>query len=311
VSRPPAAIAITDLRKRFGDTVALDGLTLTAGTGRITGILGPNGAGKTTALEICVGLTRPDSGRVEVLGSEPWRSGPGDRARVGMMLQRGGVWSSATARQAIGHVARFYATPLPTDYLLERMQLGSLGRTAFRRMSGGEQQRVKLACAIVGRPSLVILDEPTAGLDPTMRLAVWELIGQLRREGASVVLSTHSMQEAERLADHLVIVNKGVCVASGSPADLTADPHGRTLRFTATAHLDRSALLRALPIGFELAEEAPGEYRLTGASIAPATIAAVTAWCAERGVLASELNLQQRDLEQVFLDVTSQGQVAP
>jgi len=226
------------------------------------------------------------------------------------MLQQGGVWSSATAKQAISHVARLYANPLSTDFLLDRLQLNDLRRTAFRRMSGGEQQRVKLACAIVGRPRLVILDEPTAGLDPTMRHSVWDLISELKAAGTSVVLSTHSMQEAEQLADHIVIVNHGRCVASGTTAELTADPSGQTLQFSASAHLDRAALLRALPQGFALQEESPGQYRLTGATIAPATIAAVTAWCAERGVLASQMSLQQRDLEQVFMDVTSDNKAA-
>ncbi len=296
---------LTDVRKAYGDTVALDGLTLAVPDGRITAILGPNGAGKTTALEICAGLQPPDSGRVSVLARNPWRADAAARADVGVMLQRGGVWSGASAAQAVGHVAKFYRNPMPVPDLLQRVQLDRIGRTPYRRMSGGEQQRVKLACAIVGRPRLAILDEPSSGLDPGTRRQIWELIEQLRNSGTSVALSTHSLEEAERLSEWIVIVDRGRCVASGTTADLTADPAGQTLRFRAAPHLERAALLRALPGGFELSEDLPGRYRLSGSDIAPATLAAVTAWCAERGVLAEELTVSQRNLEQVFLDLTS------
>lgn len=220
------------------------------------------------------------------------------------MLQRGGLAAGASARQAISHLARFYAQPWDVDDLVQRLELQSLGRTTFRRMSGGEQQRVKLACALVGRPKLLMLDEPTAGMDPVVRHQVWELIREVRDAGATVLLSTHSMAEAEELSDQLVIISAGRCVASGTADELTADPDGQTLRFRAAPHLDRQALLRALPAGFDLTEEPPGSYRLAGERIEPATMAAVTAWCAEHGVMASELTLQQRNLEQVFLEVT-------
>ncbi len=307
VTPPPGAIVLTDVAKSFGDTRALAGLTCTVPEGRITGLLGPNGAGKTTAIEICAGLQRADSGEVRVLGRDPWRRTAHQRAEVGVMLQRGGVSAGATASQAVSHVARFYAEPWDVPELLERLSLTGLGRTTFRRMSGGEQQRVKLACAMVGRPRLLMLDEPTAGLDPATKREVWQLVTDARDAGATVLLSTHAMAEAEQLSDHLVIISAGRCVASGTVADLTADPDGQTLRFIASPHLDRQALLRALPSGFELREEPPGSYRLTGERIEPATMAAVTAWCAERGVMASALTLQQRDLEQVFLDITAEA----
>lgn len=303
---PIHAIELTDVSKHFGDTQALAGLDLTVAVGKVTGLLGPNGAGKTTAIEICAGLQRADSGEVRVLGLDPWRRTAEQRAQVGVMLQRGGVSAGATAQQAISHVARFYTDSWSVAEVIDRLSLGSLGRTTFRRMSGGEQQRVKLACAMVGRPSLLMLDEPTAGLDPATRRDVWALIEELRAAGTTILLSTHAMEEAEHLSDHLVIVSHGRCVASGTAADLTADPDGQTLRFRAGHHLDRAALLRALPAGFDLVEEPPGSYRLTGARIDPATMAAVTAWCAEHGVMASELSVSQRDLEQVFLDVTGE-----
>ncbi len=310
VPAPEPAISLRGVTKSFGATRALDGLDLTVASGRITGLLGPNGAGKTTAIEICAGLQHADAGEVAVLGRDPWRQKASSRAAVGIMLQRGGVWAGATAEQAITHVARFYAEPWEPRELIDRLGLGSLGRTPFRRMSGGEQQRVKLACAMVGRPRLLILDEPTAGLDPATRRDVWVLIDKLRQSGTTILLSTHAMEEAEQLSDHLVIIHKGACVASGTAADLTADPDGQTLRFRAAAHLDRAALLRALPAGFALEEDQPGSYRLSGAQIDPATVAAVTAWCAQHGVMASELSVQQRNLEQVFLDVTAGEEVA-
>ena len=298
---------MSDVSKRFGATEALAGLELTVPAGRITGLLGPNGAGKTTAIEICAGLQRADAGQILVLGHDPWRRSAQQRAQVGVMLQRGGVSAGANARQAISHVARFYAAPWDVDDLMTRLSLTELGRTTFRRMSGGEQQRVKMACAVVGHPQLLMLDEPTAGLDPATRRDVWGLIDELRAAGTTTLLSTHAMEEAEQLSDHLVIINHGKCVASGTAADLTADPDGQTLRFQAAPHLDRSALLRALPTGFALVEQPAGAYRLTGQRIDPATMAAVTAWCAEHGVMASELSVQQRNLEQVFLDITSQA----
>lgn len=306
------AVDLVGVRKSYGDTVALAGLDLTVPAGRITGILGPNGAGKTTALEICAGLHRADAGSVTVLGRDPWRAGAAARAETGVMLQRGGVWSGATAAQAVSHVAKFYRHPMDVAELLARVHLDGIGRTPFRRMSGGEQQRVKLACAVVGRPRLAILDEPSSGLDPGTRREIWGLIEGLRNTGTTVVLSTHSLEEAERLSDWIAIVDHGRCVASGTTADLTADPDGQTLRFRAAAHLDRGALLRALPGGFELNEDAPGRYRLSGSDISPTILATVTAWCAERGVLAEELSVSQRNLEQVFLDLTSRApKVAP
>ncbi|MFN8126391.1 MAG: ABC transporter ATP-binding protein [Candidatus Nanopelagicales bacterium] len=306
MTAPEPAILLQDVHKSFGTVAALTGLDLAVATGRITGLLGPNGAGKTTAIEICAGLQHADSGTVRVLGRDPWRQKAADRAAVGIMLQRGGVWAGASAEQAVRHVARFYADSWDPQALIDRLGLGSLGKTPFRRMSGGEQQRVKLACAMVGRPRLLVLDEPTAGLDPATRREVWTLVTELRRAGTTILLSTHAMEEAEHLSDHLVIIHRGACVASGTAADLTADPDSQTLRFRAGPHLDRTALLRALPPGFALDEDHPGSYRLSGAEIEPATVAAVTAWCAQHGVLASELSVQQRNLEQVFLDVTAE-----
>lgn len=272
----------------------------------VTAILGPNGAGKTTSLEIIAGLQRADSGTVAVLGKQPWGAGPDHRAQVGVMLQGGGVWSSATAKQAVEHVAKFFANPIDPAELLERLRLDQKqANTTFRRLSGGEQQRVKLACAIVGRPELAILDEPSSGLDPATRIGIWDLINQLKSEGTTVLLSTHSMEEAEALSDHVVIMAHGRVVLSGDPAVLTQSAGQQSLWFRAESKLDREALLATLPAGHELIEQSPGRYRLQGATVTPETIAAVTAWCATQGVMTTDLQVRERSLEDVFLEVTA------
>lgn len=307
-NRQPAdpVVEVRGLTKSFGETHAVQGLDLQVAPATITAVLGPNGAGKTTTLEIISGLQRADSGDVTVLGESPWQAGRVHRSQVGVMLQAGGIWPSATTRQAIEHVARFYAEPLDVDSLMERLRLGQKqARTAFRRLSGGEQQRVKLACAIIGRPKIVILDEPSSGLDPATRLEIWGLINDLKSAGTTVLLSTHSMEEAETLADHVVIVSEGRTVLSGSPATLTQDVGDECLWFRCSISFDQKSLLAALPGGHELIEDPPGNFRLQGATVTPETIAAVTSWCANHGVMTTDLHVRQRSLEDVFLEVTN------
>ncbi|WP_299276048.1 ABC transporter ATP-binding protein [uncultured Georgenia sp.] len=223
------ALLVEQLRKRYGDRDVVDGLSLRAGRGELTAVLGPNGAGKTTTIECCEGLRRPDGGRIEVLGLD--RSMPeaaGElRRRVGVMLQEGGLPMAPRAGAVLRHVARLHDRPAAADPLLERLGLAKVARTRVRHLSGGQRQRLALACAIVGEPELVFLDEPTAGLDPQARLAVWELVRELRAEGTSIVLTTHLMTEAEELADHVVVVDRGTDVAAGSPAALRGAPYVR------------------------------------------------------------------------------------
>ena len=223
------ALLVEQLRKRYGDRDVVDGLSLRAGRGELTAVLGPNGAGKTTTIECCEGLRRPDGGRIEVLGLD--RSMPeaaGElRRRVGVMLQEGGLPMAPRAGAVLRHVARLHDRPAAADPLLERLGLAKVARTRVRHLSGGQRQRLALACAIVGEPELVFLDEPTAGLDPQARLAVWELVRELRAEGTSIVLTTHLLTEAEELADHVVVVDRGTDVAAGSPAALRGAPYVR------------------------------------------------------------------------------------
>ncbi len=303
---PEPAVEVLDLVKSYGDVVAVDGLSFTAARGAVTAVLGPNGAGKTTTVEVCEGFRRPDAGAVRVLGLDPVRDARRLRPRVGVMLQSGGIYPSARVREALRLVASFHARPLDPDLLLERLGLAGSAGSTFRRLSGGQQQRLSLAMAVVGRPEVVFLDEPTAGLDVQARHGTWELVGELRESGVAVVLTTHHMEEAERLADQVVVVDAGRVVAAGSPAQLTTGGHESQLRFRATPGLDLDLLLAALPVGSTGKESPAGHYLLEG-EIDPQFLATVTAWCAARGVMAGDLRVGGRTLEDVFLDLTGKA----
>jgi ABC-2 type transport system ATP-binding protein len=302
-----AAVDVRDVAKRYGATTALAGLTLAAPSGAITAILGRNGAGKTTTVGVCTGRLRPDSGDVHVLGVDPRHGDASLRARVAVMPQMAGsgaagIYPSARVREVLALYASFAAHPLDADALLERLDLGRVASSTWRRLSGGEQQRVSLALALVGRPELVFLDEPSAGLDVHARLAMWALLEQLRASGVTVVLATHAMEEAERLADHVVVIDEGRTVAAGAVADLAAGAAPR-LTFEAAPGLPVAQLSAALPAGTSAREPSPGHYVVDG-DVDARTVAAVTAWCAERGVLPSRLDTKRRSLEDVFLELT-------
>jgi ABC-2 type transport system ATP-binding protein len=302
VSNPPA-VEISGLAKRYGELIAVDGLSLTAGRGQVTAILGPNGAGKTTTIEICEGYRRADGGTVRVLGLDPATSGRKLRPRVGVMLQSGGIPPAVPAGEYLRLLSRFHSQPNDPGWLLDVVGLSGAARTPFKRLSGGQQQRLSLAAAVIGRPELVFLDEPTAGMDPHARHATWDLVCALRADGVAVILTTHFMEEAERLSDHVVIIDRGRVVASGSPAELTGS--AGQLRFRAQPGLDTESLLAALPSGSAAKESPAGHYLIEAQSaVDPGLLAAVTAWCAERGVLPSSLKIESRTLEDVFLELT-------
>ena len=233
MSAAAPAVAVDGLVMRYADKVAVDELSLTVERDTITAVLGPNGAGKTTTLETCEGYRKPQRGTVRVLGLDPVRDRADLLPRIGVMLQGGGAWSGVRAMEMLRHVAKLHAHPLDTDLLAERLGLGDCGRTPYRRLSGGQQQRLGLAMAVVGRPEIVFVDEPTAGMDPQARRTTWELLEELRGDGVTVVLTTHYMDEAERLADRIHIIDHGRLVASGTPLELTRggksrhDPAGR------------------------------------------------------------------------------------
>ena len=205
----------------YGDVVAVDGLDLTIDRGTVTAVLGPNAAGKTTTLETCEGYRRPQAGDVRVLGLDPWAERRALLPRIGVMLQQGGAWSGVHAMEMLRHVAAMHAHPLDVETLGERLGLPGCGKTPYRRLSGGQQQRLGLAMAVVGRPELVFVDEPTAGMDPQARHITWDLLRELREAEVTVVLTTHYIEEAERLADQVHIIDRGRLVMSGTPSELT------------------------------------------------------------------------------------------
>ncbi|MGI8608848.1 MAG: ABC transporter ATP-binding protein [Candidatus Dormibacteria bacterium] len=297
------AVEVRELEKHYGAITAVDGLSMSIPSGAITAILGPNGAGKTTTLECCEGYRRPDGGTVQVLGLDPKRDGAALTPRIGVMLQTGGIYPSVRAEDILRHTARLYANPLDPAMLIDRLGLAAARKTTYRRMSGGQQQRLSLAMAVVGRPELVFLDEPSSGLDPQARLATWDLVREMRADGVSVVLTTHLMDEAEELADQVIIIDHGRVVASDSPASLTSQGAEGSLRFEAHAGLDLASLVAALPAGSTATEPSPGRYVVKGAA-GPHLLAAVTGWCAERDVMPQNLHSARRTLEDVFLELT-------
>ncbi len=297
------AVEVGGLVKRYGQTAAVDGLSLTAARGAVTGILGPNGAGKTTTIEICEGYRRPDQGTVRVLGLDPVRDARALRPRVGVMLQSGGIPPAVPAADYLKLLSSFHARPVDPAALLDLVGLSPVARLPYKRLSGGQQQRLSLAAAVIGRPELVFLDEPTAGMDPQARHATWELIARLRSEGVSVILTTHFMEEAERLCDHVAIIDHGQLVAAGTPGQLTGTVG--QLRFRADPGLDIESLLTVLPPASAVKESPAGHYVVEAhGAVDPLLLAAVTAWCAERGVLANSLRIESRTLEDVFLELT-------
>jgi ABC-2 type transport system ATP-binding protein len=296
-------VRLRGVTKRYGSTTAVCDLDLDVNAAEVLALLGPNGAGKTTTVEMCEGFVRPDAGSIEVLGMDPFADNERLRARMGVMLQGGGGYPAARAAEMLRLVAAYAAKPLDPDWLLETLGLSESAGTTYRRLSGGQQQRLALACALVGRPELVFLDEPTAGMDAHARLVVWELIDALRRDGVTVVLTTHHLQEAEELADQIVIIDRGSAVASGTPTELMRNGAEDQLRFSAPRKLDLSLLVAALPEGHAAKELTPGEYLIEG-KVDPQVLATVTAWCARLNVMATDLRIEQRSLEDVFLDLT-------
>jgi ABC-2 type transport system ATP-binding protein len=300
------AVVVEDLRMRYGDKVAVDGLSLSVARGSITAVLGPNGAGKTTTLETCEGYRKPQGGTVRVLGLDPQTRRRELLPRIGVMLQNGGAWSGVRAVEMLTHIAALHAHPLSVPMLVDRLGLGSCGRTPYRRLSGGQQQRLALAMAVVGRPELVFVDEPTAGMDPAARRTTWDLLDELRTDGVTIVLTTHYMDEAERLADQVHVIDRGRLVTSGSPFDLTRAGGSSTIRLVVTEPFPPSApgsLQATLGEGTLVQAVNARSLLITGPADA-STLAKVSAWCDEQGVLPESLTLGRRTLEDVFLQIT-------
>lgn len=288
------------LVKQYGGKPAVDGLSLEIARGEIFALLGPNGAGKTTTVEILEGVRRADAGRIEVLGLDPGREGQRLKARIGVMLQDGGLYPAITAREALSVFAQFYPRSRPADELIALVGLEDAAGTRYRRLSGGQKQRLRLALSLVGCPELVFLDEPTTGLDPHARRAAWEMIEGLRAQGITVFLTTHYLEEAERLADRVAIMDAGKIVLAGTPESLVQGD--RTLVRLRTAEPVALDLLAGLPEAGNVREEA-GAY-LMQTDRPSDLLVSLTQALRERGVPILDLRVGRGTLEDVFLALT-------
>jgi ABC-2 type transport system ATP-binding protein len=309
-------LSISGLVKDVGPLASLDGkmlrvvsgLSLVAERGQVTALLGANGAGKTTTIECAQGLQQRSGGHISLLGQDPATAGADLRARVGVMLQDGGLPPSARPIPLLKHIAGMYRNPWPVDDLVQRLGIDSFSRTGIRRLSGGQKQRLALAAALIGNPEVLFLDEPSAGLDPQSRQIVFDLIAELRDAGTGIVLTTHLMDDAQRLADYVYIIDAGRNVAEGTVAQLlqrnapadTNEQHIRTLTFEAIPGLDFTGVLDD---GVEITETRAGSYSATGA-LTPEDLAALTAWWASHGIMPASMSLEARSLEDVFLDIS-------
>ncbi len=298
------AIEVDDLTVRYGALTAVDGLSMVAEAGQVLGLLGPNGAGKTSTVETLEGYRHPSSGTVRVLGLDPDRDHRALTGRIGVMLQQGGVYPGITPREALRLFASFYPGAQSADRLLERVGLVAQAKTPVRRLSGGEAQRLSLALALVGRPEVAFLDEPTSGIDVSGRQLIREIIRELRDDGVCVLVTTHDLDEAEKLADRVVIIDRGQVVGVGTPAELMTAAGGDEIRFGAPPHLDVADL--GARLGATVTEESPGEYRVAAAA-SPQTVAALTAWLAESDLPLADLRAGRQRLEDVFLQLTETG----
>jgi ABC-2 type transport system ATP-binding protein len=293
-------IEVADLVKQYGDRRVVDGISFTVGRGSVLALLGVNGAGKTTTVECVEGFRRPDAGAVRVLGLDPIRDRNTVVARMGVMLQEGGAYQAATPREMLALYAHFYPNPRPVAELLEVTGLAAVARSRYRTLSGGERQRLNLALALVGRPDVVILDEPTAGMDPQARRATWEHVRGLRDDGAAVLLTTHFMEEAERLADTVAVIDQGRLLALDTPAALVAASAPRRVLVTTPATVDVAALAAA--VSARVTVESAGRLAVEAG---PDAIPAVSAWFAEQGLPLTGVSAGGGGLEDVFLRLTS------
>jgi ABC-2 type transport system ATP-binding protein len=296
------AISCKSLRKHYGDVKAVDGLDLEVDSGECFGLLGPNGAGKTTTIEILEGLTRPDSGDVLVLGRR-WGSHERElRERLGISLQETRFGEKLTVWETLRLFRSFYARGRDPELLLRDLALEEKRDARVGKLSGGQRQRLAVACALAGDPEILFLDEPTTGLDPQSRLQLWERIEGLKAAGRTVLLTTHYMEEAERLCDRVAVVDHGRIIAEGSPAELIARLHAPHVLEFATDPPVSEALLAALPgVGERRARD--GGWLLAVASLAesvPALLGALD----DAGARLVSLSTHRATLEDVFISLT-------
>jgi ABC-2 type transport system ATP-binding protein len=297
------AVEVRDLVKAYNGRAVVDGLSFSVQRGEVFALLGPNGAGKTTTVEILEGYRRPDSGSVRVLGLDPARQGAALKPRIGLMLQQSGLFPQITPREALRLFASFYADAERPETLLEQLQLSEVATTRFRQLSGGQKQRLSLGLALIGKPDLVFLDEPTAAMDPQARRATWNIIRALSQRGATVLLTTHFMDEAEQLAQRVAIVDRGRLVALDSPAGLRHSV-ALELRLVTKPVVQPADLTRALGLPLDAVQLENDGTIVVHADPTPVLIATLTAWLASQDVLLTDLRAGSRSLEQAFLSLT-------
>lgn len=296
------AVSVEGLVVRYGSITAVDGLSFAADRGEVVALLGPNGAGKTTAVETLEGFRRAHAGRVRVLDLDPFGHRSELMARLGVMPQVGGVYPGIRPPEMLRLYAALFDDAEDPGAMLERVGLTHRARSTWRDLSGGEQQRLSLALALIGKPAVAVLDEPTAGVDVSGRQVIRQIINDLRSSGVCVLLTTHELDEAERIADRVVIIDRGRAVATGTPAELMAAGGSNEIRFGAPAGLDKAALGKVMVAPVD--ELSPGEYRIDTPPT-PANVAALTAWLAERDLPLADLRAGRQRLEDVFLRLTA------
>ena len=291
------AVEVDQLRVSYGTRVAVDGISFHADAGEVLAILGPNGAGKTTTVEALEGYRHPDSGSVHVLGLDPVAAHREVSSRIGVVLQRGGIYPMMHADRALQLFAAYYPDPRDPEELLDVLALRDVAKTPFKRLSGGEQQRLALGLALVGKPEVAFLDEPTSGVDPAGRIAVRDIIATLRADGVCVVLTSHELDEVERLADRVVIIDHGRVVAEGRPDEIT---EAAAVRFASAPGLDTAALSGVL--GMVVTEASAGLYAVDG-SPTPQGVAALASWLADRDLALGSFEAGRESLEDLFMRV--------
>ena len=293
---PAPAIEVAGLERRYGDFHAVRGISFEVHTGEVFALLGVNGAGKTSALEVLEGLAAPSGGSVRILGHDPQRDRAAVRRHLGVLLQHSGLPGDLTVRETVQTWARTLTDPRPVGEALEQVDLAGRADVRVRSLSGGERRRLDLALALLGRPRVVVLDEPTTGLDPESRRAVWGIVRQLVDGGAAVVLTTHHLEEAEELADRIAILKAGVVVLAGTPQEISASQPA-TIRFTVP---EDAPPLPRLP-GVRVEHPAP-EVQLSTFALQP-TLTQLLAWAGEHGLELTGLQAGAASLERTFLAV--------
>jgi ABC-2 type transport system ATP-binding protein len=298
------AIVVRDVVKSYGGVPAVDGLSFAVERGEIFALLGPNGAGKTTTVEMLEGYRQPDAGTVRVLDYDPISQGREMKQHMGLMLQQTTLYEKIRVREAVDLFTSYYENSRDPEDLISLAGLESHRNNYFDNLSGGQKQRLSLALALAGNPQVVFLDEPTAGMDPQARLQTWEIVNGLRDDGVTILLTTHYMEEAQRLADHIAIMDHGKLIAFGTPDELTNSTGSEVISFTSQKGLNLDGL-RKLPFVVGVREARPGGYSMT-TSNALESVAALASWRRDAGVVIDHLQVSQGTLEEVFLRLTGE-----